>query len=370
MNAQYEALIKDIKVLSSEDENQTTFDIARSKFKRCAKAGLLRHGFPKEKGGYGDRFKFLCQAHEFIGGNTLDTGLTLSLNAHIWGSIFPLMYFASNDQRSQWLPSLLEGKIISGHAITEPNVGSDVKNMFTQVKTFNDGFVINGHKRYISNAPIADFLVIYARDGHQISAFIVKKTDKGVSFIANPRVEGFKTAPIGDVILDKCFIPRDRLLGQSGAGMIMIQSALSHERVFLFAGLLGIMQYQLDHVIHHVRSRKINGQTLGKNQSISHKIADMSIRLETTRLWIYHCARLADQHKKITFPSSHSKIYASESFLQSSLDAIQIMGAKGLEPSQKLSQFVIDATACRLLSGSTEIQKNIISGLLGIGEGY
>ncbi|RTK96788.1 MAG: acyl-CoA dehydrogenase [Neisseriaceae bacterium] len=346
------------------------FDIARSKLKLCAEAGVLKHGFSKESGGYGDGFKALCQVHEFIAQNTLDPGLNLSLNAHIWGGIFPLIYFGSNDQRSQWLPDLLEGKIISGHAITEPNVGSDVKNMSTRVEIFNNGFLINGHKRYISNAPIADCLIIYARDDHRISAFIVKKTDKGAFFTDNPKVIGFKTAPIGDVILDKCFVPRDRLLGQSGAGMIMIQSVLSHERVFLFAGLLGIMKYQLDHVIHRVRNRKINGQSLGKNQSISHKIADMSIRLETTRLWIYHCARLADQHKKITFPSSHSKIYASESFLQSSLDAIQIMGAKGLEPSQELSQFVIDAIACRLLSGSTEIQKNIISGLLGIGEGY
>lgn len=369
MNSKYQTLIKDIKALSSEDRNKANFDIARTKLELCAEAGVLKHGFSKENGGHGDGFESLCQVHEFIGENTLDTGLNLSLNAHIWGGIFPLIYFGSDNQKKQWLPPFLEGKVISGHAITEPDVGSDVKNISTQVKISNDGFLINGHKRYISNAPIADCLIVYAKDNHQISAFIIKKTDKGVIFTDNPQVEGFKTAPIGDVILDECFIPRDRLLGRIGAGMVIIQSALTYERAFLFAGLLGIMKYQLNKVINYTRSRKINGEPLAKSQSISHKIADMSIRLETTQLWIYHCAKLVDQHKKITFQSSCAKIYASESFLQSSLDTIHIMGAKGLEPLQGLSQFVIDAIAGRLLSGSTEIQKNIVSGLLGVGDG-
>lgn len=369
MNTRYHSLIENLNSLSKEDKSNTSFNVARKKLELCGDAGLLKHGFSKENGGYGDGFESLCQVHELIGEHTLDTGLNLSLNAHIWGGIFSLMHFGSDEQKQAWLPALLEGKAISGHAITEPDVGSDVKSMSTQVKVSDNGFMIKGHKRYISNAPIADYLIVYAKDNEHISAFIIKKTDKGVTFTNSPQVEGFKKAPIGDVILDDCFIPTDRLLGRIGTGMVMIQSALAYERAFLFAGLLGIMKYQLNKVINYTRNRKIKGQPLAKSQSISHKIADMAIRLETTKLWVYHCAKLADQNKKITFPSSCSKIYASESFLQSSLDTIQIMGARGLEPFQELSQFVIDAAAGRLLSGSTEIQKNIVSSLLGVGDG-
>lgn len=266
MNRKYQTLIKDINSLLSKSINKPSLNSARTKLKLCAEAGILKHGFSKEIGGYDDGFESLCQAHEFIGRNTLDTGLILSMNAHIWGGIFPLVHFGSAEQKNQWLLSLLEGKLISGHAITEPDAGSDVKNMSTQAKVFKDGFILNGHKRYISNAPIADCLIVYAKDNDQISAFIVKKTDAGVVFTDNPSIQGFKTAPIGDAILNECFIPNDRLLGRSGAGMVMIQSALAYERAFLFAGILGIMEYQLDKVVDYSRVRKIDGQALEKNR--------------------------------------------------------------------------------------------------------
>jgi alkylation response protein AidB-like acyl-CoA dehydrogenase len=367
MNQKYTTLADDLKLIIHEEKNQYDPYHARKKLETCAKHGVLRHGITKLDGGYEDGFESLCKAHEYIGAETLDVGLILSLNAHIWGGIFPLIKFGATEQKQQWLPHLLNGELISGHAITEPAAGSDVKSIITQAKVYKDGYLINGYKRYISNAPIADCLVIYVKEGDRISAFIVKKTDDGVVFTDEPRVDGFKKAPIGDVILKDCFIPQDRLLGNIGSGMVMIQSALEYERAFLFAGVLGIMKYQLQKAIDYSRKRKIENQPLGKNQAISHKIADMSMGLETARLWIYHCAKLADEHKRITLPSSYTKLYASEAFLKSSLDLIHIMGAKGLESSEYLSQYLVDATASQLLSGSSEIQKNIVSGILGIG---
>ncbi|MBL8676385.1 MAG: acyl-CoA dehydrogenase family protein [Alphaproteobacteria bacterium] len=356
-------------VIHKEEAHHGSYN-ARKKLKLCSEHGVLRHGFPKIEGGYEDSFESLCKAHEYIGEETLDVGLIISLNAHIWGGIFPLVKFGSAEQKQKWLSRLLNGQLISGHAITEPEAGSDVRNILTQAKIYNDGYLISGRKRYISNAPIADCLIVYAKEAERMSAFIVKKTDEGVLFTDEPHMESFKKAPIGDVILKDCFIPSDRLIGNIGSGMIMIQSTLEYERAFLFAGLLGVMKHQLQKVIDYSRKRQVENQPLGKNQAISHKIADMSMRLETTRLWIYNCAKLADKHKRITVPSSYTKLYASEAFLQSSLNAIHIMGAKGLESSQQLSQYLVDAAACQLLSGSTEIQKNIISGILGIGNSF
>lgn len=175
---------------------------------------------------------------------------------------------------------------------------------------------------------------------------------------------------MGDVILENCLIPHARQLGKTGAGNMMIQQALELERAFIFAGICGIMDWQLETVIKFSRERKVNGAHLGKNQAIGHKIAEMKLRLDTIRLWVSECARLKDNNKRITLASAQTKLFAAEAFLQSSLDAVHILGSNGLMKDNPMAKLVSDALASRLFSGSSEIQKNIIAALLGTGEGY
>jgi alkylation response protein AidB-like acyl-CoA dehydrogenase len=212
-------------------------------------------------------------------------------------------------------------------------------------------------------------LLIYAKLDGKISAFLVKKTDLGTKFSDAPQVIGCASATMGDVLLQDCRIPLNRQLGKTGAGTMMIQTALELERAFVFAGISGIMDKQLDTVISYSRQRWVQGQLLGSHQAISHKIADMKLRLDSLKLWVNECARLKTAHKRITLASAQTKLFASEAFLQSSLDAVQIMGASGLVTDSFLPQLVEDALASRLFSGSSEIQKNIIAALLGAGEG-
>lgn len=332
-------------------------ETAKNDFIECAKQGILRHAVPKEEGGYGDSFHNLCQAYEKIGLETQNTGLILSLQAHVWGTIFPLLQFGTPAQKERSLPSLLEGRLIGGHAITEPAGGSHIASIQTTYQKVEHGYLLNGHKRFITNTPIADLLIVYAQMGGSLSSFIVRR--ENAQFLNGPKVEGFASAPMGDLLLNDCFVPETDRIGPEGAGGSMIQSVLELERAFLFAGIAGVMQWQLDTVIKCCRQRK--------KQSISHKIADMAARLATTRLWIAHCAQLKDNRKRISLASSQAKLYASEAFLQSSLDAIHILGASGLIKEQKMVQLVQDAMAGKLASGSSEIQKNIIAGLLGIG---
>ena len=175
---------------------------------------------------------------------------------------------------------------------------------------------------------------------------------------------------MGEVQLDDCRLPRERLLGRAGAGLAMIQSALEWERAFLFAGIAGLMEWQLEHVIDFSRRRRSGSHHLGKHQAISHRIADMRTRLDTVLLWLRECARLAEAGKRITLVSAQTKLIASQAFLQSTLDAIHILGARGLEENSMMAGWLNDAAAGRLFSGSTEIQKNLIAALLGTGEGY
>ena len=347
-------------------DNINAIDVSRQRLRLCARANLFRHAVDCRSGGLGDTFSQLVSVHESLGLTTRDPGLVLAINAHLWGAVFQILRFGTDAQKSSWLPGLLDGTILSGHAITEPQGGSDISALTTVYRDTDDGFMINGHKRYITNTPVASMMVVYAKhhESGRISAFMIKPDDHGAEFKDTPAVKGCQTATMGDVQLTDCSIPPSRLLGKAGAGNTMIQLALERERAFIFAGITGVMQWQLQHVVKHVKTRRAQDETLARYQAISHKIAAMKLRLDTSRLWIRHCAERVDAGKRITSPSAQAKLYASEAFLQSSLDAVQILGAAGL--NEELTFLVEDALAGRLMSGSSEIQKNIIASMLGV----
>lgn len=343
---------------------------SRQQLTDLGQKGLFRHAISQDFGGLGDSFSDLVTAHRKIGQSCLDSGLVLACNAHLWGSVFPLLTHGDNEQRRHYLPRLLSGEWIGGHAITEPGAGSDLAALTSTAELTDAGYLLNAHKRYITNTPIADILIVYARLDDRLSAFIIEKNDPGTEFLDQPQVAACQSATMGDVKLHNCLIPANRLLGKAGAGNLLIQQALELERAFIFAGISGIMAWQLKTVIDHSRQRTVNQAHLGKNQAISHKIADMKLRLDSLNLWLSECVRLKDANQRITLASAQTKLYGSESFLASSLDAVQIIGSASLVTDHPLKQCVDDALASRLFSGSSEIQKNIIAALLGTGDGY
>ncbi|MGY6276201.1 acyl-CoA dehydrogenase family protein [Methylomonas sp. MgM2] len=341
-----------------------------SRFQFVASQSGLRHAVPKAFGGLGDGFADLVEIHRQIGETSRDPGLVLMVNAHLWGAVFPIQLYGSDEQRMQYLPKLIAGLWLGGHAITEPSCGSDVQAMACRAEKTETGFVLNGEKRYITNVPLANWLVIYAKLDGKISAFLVSKDDRGCEFNAENALDACRGSVTGGVHLSDCRLGADRLLGKIGAGSQMIQKALEYERAFVFAGIAGVMQWQLDEVVRHSRERHSGGVHLGKHQAISHRIADMKLRLDTINLWLNECARLADAGQRLTLASAQTKLYAAEAFLQSSLDAVQILGASGLESENTMAALVHDALAGRLFSGSSEIQKNLIASLLGTGDAY
>jgi len=332
--------------------------------------GLFRHAVPVEWGGTGGRFADMVEAHIRKGRECLDPGLILAINAHLWGSVFPLLRFGNPVQKQKWLRGLIEGVLIGGHAITEPHSGSDPSAMETQARPVPGGFVLNGVKRYITNAPVADLLVVYALLESKPSAFLLIPEDPGLTVTTTHATVACHNASMGEIHLQNCRIHSDRQLGKKGAGLSMIQSALEWERAFIFAGIAGMMEWQLEQVIDFSRKRRSGKDHLGRHQAIAHRIADMRIRLDTLLLWLRECARLADEGKRITMASAQTKVIASEAFLQSTLDAIHVLGARGLDEETGMASWLNDAAAGRLFSGSTEIQKNLIAALLGTGEGY
>jgi alkylation response protein AidB-like acyl-CoA dehydrogenase len=343
--------------------------IRLSRLQQCGIQGLFKHALPKEIGGANDGFLQLIEHHQQLGYTTHDPGLILASNAHLWGTVFPLWKHASADQRQDWLPELIRGRLIGGHAITEAHSGSDPSSIHSQAIANQQGYLLNADKCYITNAPIADMLVVYALLDQRATAFIVCKNDPGFS-TESTTIQTCRGASMGRVILDNCQLDDSRLLGKPGMGLPLIQQALELERAFIFAGISGVMKWQLEQVVGYSRQRKSGNVHLGKHQAISHTIADMKLRLNTIELWLNHCATLSDGQQRITLAAAQTKLYASEAFLQSSLDAVHIHGAQGLVPDSGLSELVSDAMAGRLFSGSSEIQKNIIAALLGTGDGF
>lgn len=341
-----------------------------SRFRSIAEQGVLRHALPEDFGGYGDHFTALRQTHHQLGIASRDPGLLLMINAHLWGIVFPVLLYGSPKQQQQFLPQLIAGDWLGGHAITEPGCGSDVQAMTTRAERVDQDFILSGEKRYITNVPLADWLVVYAKLDGKITAFLVSRRDQGCTFSNEGRLNACRGSVTGSVILADCKIDANRLLGKPGAGTQMIQKALEYERAFVFAGIAGIMQWQLDEVVRHSRNRHSGGVHLGKHQAISHRIVDMKLRLDTIDLWLNECARLCDAGLRLTMASAQTKLYAAEAFLQSSLDAVQIMGAAGLELENAMAGLVQDALAGRLFSGSSEVQKNLIAALLGTGDAY
>jgi alkylation response protein AidB-like acyl-CoA dehydrogenase len=169
---------------------------------------------------------------------------------------------------------------------------------------------------------------------------------------------------MGDVVLQSCQIPLDRLLGKAGQGGVILQLSMELERAFIFAGVAGVMQWQLDESIRFANRRQVKGRPLAEQQAVAHGIAGMKLRLETLRLWVNRCAQRCDAKQRITTESAATKWYAGEAFLQSSVDTVHVLGAHGLEG--ELATLVLDALASRLFSGTTEVQKNIIAAMLGL----
>ncbi len=341
-----------------------------SRFHAVADQGAFLHALPQHFGGFGDGFKDLCQTHRRLGGASRDTGLVLMANAHLWGSVFPVLLYGNEAQQIKFLPKLLAGEWLGGHAITEPGCGSDVQAMASRAERSGEGFVLNGEKRYITNVPLADWLVVYAKLEGRITAFLVSREDPGCGFSREGALEACTGSATGSVLMKDCRLDATRLLGKAGAGAQMIQKALEYERAFVFAGIAGIMEWQLAEAVRQSRDRRSGGVHLGRHQAISHRIADMKLRLDTVDLWLQECARLCDAGQRLTLASAQTKLYAAEAFLQSSLDAAHIMGAAGLEPGGAMAGLVRDALAGRLFSGSSEVQKNLIAALLGTGDAY
>jgi alkylation response protein AidB-like acyl-CoA dehydrogenase len=340
-------------------------------WKKCADFGIQGLPIPQKYGGLGADVLTCVLTMQGLGYGCRDSGLLFAINSHIWTCEIPISTFGTDAQKEKYLPSLSKGTLIGGHAMTEPDSGSDAFSLRTTAVRKGDKYILNGTKMFVSNAPIADLLLVFACTDKSkgfagISVFIVEKDFPGFSVGRPLEKMGLKTSPTGEVILQDCEVPLDNRLGEEGAGSAIFNAEMEWERSCLFASHLGAMESQLESCIKYANERRQFGKPIGKFQSISNKIADMKVRIEISSLILYKVASMKAQGKRAPLESAIAKLFISESYVASSLDAIQIHGGYGYMREFGVERDLRDSIAGKIYSGTSEIQRNIIANWLGL----
>lgn len=352
-------------------EREEAGEFSPHAWRACARFGVQGLPVPAELGGGGADILTTVLVMEALGYGCHDNGLIFSLNAQLWSLELPLVKFGTPAQQQAYLPGLMSGDLIGVHAMTEPDSGSDAFSMRTRAERQGDCYVLRGTKLYITNAPVADVVLVFAADPGKprmtgISAFLVEKGTPGFSVSRGLDKMGLRTSPMGEIVLEDCLVPAGNRLGAEGAGMAIFNSSMAWERTCIMASAVGAMQRQLEACVEYARVRKQFGQPIGKFQAVAGKVADMYLRLEAARLLVYQAAWLGQQGKPVLAEAAAAKLFASEAWVASSLDAVQVHGAYGYMRESGVERDLRDAVASTIYSGTSEIQRVILARLLGL----
>lgn len=352
-------------------ERDREANLSRENWKKCADFGIQGMPFPEEFGGADADILTSMLTMEGLGYGCKDNGLIFGINAQMWSVQMPILHFGTQEQKQKYLPDLCNGDQIGAHGMTEPNTGSDAYNLKTRAERVDGGYILNGTKTFVTNAPVSDLSIVFAtvdpgRGMWGITAFIVETGTPGFRISRSIEKMGLRTSPMGELILEDCYIPESSRLGPDGAGARIFNNSMEWERACILASNLGTMERQLEESIDYARERNQYGQPIGKYQSVANRIVDMKIRLETARLLLYKVAWLKKMNKPAIMEAAMAKLYLSECFVQSGLDAVRTFGGYGYTTEFEVERDLRDAIGGTLYSGTSDIQRNIIARLLGL----
>lgn len=289
----------------------------------------------------------------------------LSYGAHSNLCVNQIRRWASPAQKTKYLPKLISGEHVGSLAMSDAGAGSDVVSMSLKAEKKGDRFVLNGTKFWITNAPHADTLVVYAKTDPAagpkgITAFLIEKDFRG--FSASPKMNkmGMRGSDTSEIVFQDCEVPEDNVMGPLNGGVKVLMSGLDYERVVLSGGPLGIMQACLDVVLPYVRERKQFGQPIGSFQLMQGKVADMVVALNSARAYVYSVARACDAGKTTRHDAAGAILLASENAVRVSMEAIQALGGAGYTKEWPVERFARDAKLYDIGAGTNEIRRYLI----------
>jgi alkylation response protein AidB-like acyl-CoA dehydrogenase len=346
-------------------------NLSRAAWSKCAAFGIQGLPLPTDYGGSGADAITTMLAFEALGAGSKDGGLLFSIAAQMLSVQIPIARFGTEEQKQRFLRPLCAGTCIGAHAMTEPDSGSDAFALRSTATKTTDGYVLNGRKTFITNAPVADLFLVFARTDPAagimgVSAFLVERSCEGVSIGAPMEKMGLRTSPMADVILEDCCVSVGDRIGSEGMGYAIFNASMAWERSLILACNLGAMERQLTRCIAYGNERKQFGLPIGKFQAIAHRIVDMKLRLDVARLLSYRAAATLTADENPTMEAAIAKLYVSEAWVQSCLDAIQIHGGYGYATEYEIERELRNAVSGTLYSGTSEIQRNIVAKALGL----
>ena len=334
-------------------------------FRKLAEGGWMGIPIPQQYGGAGSDFLTHVIAVEEISRSCSSTGFTLSFHAGIIG--MSLNLFGNEEQKKKYLVPLARGQHMGAFALTEPGAGTDVMAVSTTAVRDGNGYVMNGTKTFVSNGPLADTYIVFCWTDKSagkkgMSAFIIPRDTTGLKPGVHFKKMGLRSSQTSEVVFKECPIPRENMLGQEGAGLVMAMTGFDHGRIGIAAQAVGILQAALDESIRYAKERVQFGNPIARQQAIAWMIADMVTDLSAARFLAYHAAWLKDQKQPFGKEASMAKLFATEAAMKHTTQAVQIHGGYGYIKGVKVERLMRDAKIAEIYEGTSEAQRMVISG--------
>lgn len=359
---------KEIVPRSAEHDLKEEFDF--QSFRKLGEFGILGLHLPEHLGGSNADIVTTVLAGEALGEAGVDGGLTLSYGAHSFLCADTIFVHGTEAQQKKYIPRLASGEWIGCMGLTEPGAGSDAAAISTRAEKKGDSYVLNGNKMFITNGPVADVAVIYAKTEKDvrhrgISAFIVEKGTPGFE-AGKPLIKmGVRSSYTSELIFDNCEIPAENLLGQEGNGFLMALQTVEWDRSALMAPFVGGMSYVIKRSAKYAMDRHQFGRPIAEFQAIKHKLANMKIFLEASRSLCYRIAWCKDQGRALNhLEAAVAKLFIGDWSLGPANEAVTLHGGYGYCHEYEVERFFRDSRLAPIGGGSSEVTKRIISRLI------
>ncbi|WP_176585197.1 acyl-CoA dehydrogenase [Priestia megaterium] len=345
---------------AAQRDEEERFD--RGIFTQMADLGLTGIPWPEQYGGIGSDYLAYCIAVEELSRVCASTGVTLSAHTSLAG--WPIYTFGTEEQKQKYLKPMATGEKIGAYGLTEPSAGSDAGGMRTLAVKDGQDYILNGSKIFITNGGEADIYVVFARidpNEKRTSAFIIEKDMPGFSVGKKEKKLGIRSSPTTEIIFEDCRVPKENLLGNEGEGFKVAMMTLDGGRNGIAAQAVGIAQGALDAAVAYAKERQQFGKPIISQQGIAFKLADMATSIEAARLLTYQAAWLESQGLPYGKESAMSKLYAGDTAMKVTTEAVQVFGGYGYTKDYPVERFMRDAKITQIYEGTQEIQRLVIS---------
>jgi alkylation response protein AidB-like acyl-CoA dehydrogenase len=349
-------------------------EFSLERWKSAAAHGVLSYGMPESLGGRPMPITHIVAAYEGLGYGCQDTGFLYAMLSQLCGTQMTLKLLASPELQQKYLPDLMTGRSLAAYCSTEEEMGSDVLSMQTLATPTEGGYRLNGHKRYLTNAPNSNVALVFAktaatRTPFDLIALMVDMAWPGAAHGQEFEKAGFRTTPMGELLFNDVQVPAENAIGGKRGGMRALLESAGWERTILLANCLGPMARTIDACVERARTRQQYGKAIGGHQQVSSRIADMIMRYRISRQLVYDIAsRLGDggSLQPLLQESSIAKLYVTESYIQNQLSAVQVFGVRGILMDYPVQQDLRDSLGSTIWAGTSESLRNTIAKLAGL----